>query len=218
MRLNNYLIEEEKLYSYLDIQKDCKPYLSELKSGKNILMRFSLNYKFDTIVKYALKKDREPVDTPKVLHDIMNDTLKEKFGWSPRSNGLFTWLLTKAKIKNLPMSYNKKPVLVFPIGNYKTVYNPTIEDIYMSWDEYISNKKEEEYSKKREGSISAKIPEEEIFIDWFEKFALPDYTSKNALNAHLYEYRIECMINAKNFYFIPQNLWVSAVEALEIKI
>jgi hypothetical protein len=218
MRLNNYLIEEEKLYSYLDIQKDCKPYLSELKSSKNVLMRLSLNYKFDTIVKYALKKDREPVDTPVELHDIMNDFLKKKFGWSPRSNGLFTWLMTKSKLKNLPHTYNKKPVLVFPIGNYKTVYNPTIEDIYMSWDEYISNKKEEEYSKKREGSISAKIPEEEIFIDWFEKFALPDYTSKNALNAHLYEYRIECMINAKNFYFIPQNLWVSAVEALEIKI
>lgn len=221
MRLDHYLNEEEKNYSYLDIEKDCKPYLSEMKNAKNFLMRYSLNYKFDTIVKYKLKRDREPVDTPKVLHDIMNDGLKERFGWYPRSNGLFTWLLEKPKTMRLPATSNKRPVLVFPISNYKYVYNPQIEDVYMEWDSYISEVRDKEIMARERGKEtphSAKISEDAIFLKWWDKYALPEYTNKNAFSAHLYSWRIECMINARYFYFIPQDLWAFTLSNLGIKI
>jgi hypothetical protein len=56
------------------------------------------------------------------------------------------------------------------------------------------------------------------FKDWWEEFALPDYTNKNALNAHIYPFRVECMINAKAFYLIPKNLWEPTFYELGIKI
>lgn len=202
MRLNSYITEDTKLLTVSDIKKDCKPYLSELKSSRNILMRFSLNYKFKTLTRYNLKKDRKPVDTPKALHDIMNDSLREKFGWSPRSNGLFVWLTRRSSIERLIKLHktsNSKLAYVFPIGPYKYIYSPSIEDIYMNW--------EATYNERTSNVNSSTLdsPEAlEIFEKWWFEEILKTYTNKDAMKLFLTSYdRIECMLKCNNVYLIP---------------
>lgn len=82
--------------------------------------------KFDKKVewqKFSVRSDRKPRDMPKDLHNLLDKTFLEMFGWKARSEGVFvtsgaTW-------------EGEKDSLFFPIGKFKYIWSPRINDLYM---------------------------------------------------------------------------------------
>ena len=100
MRLRQYIINEAIAMQYEEaevaevektLKKDCAPYLRILQKGEFPLVRGG----FDNTDKYLIQKSghvgsgRTPRDTPKYLHDLMNEIFKKKIGWDVR-NGIST--------------------------------------------------------------------------------------------------------------------------------
>lgn len=80
-------------------------------------------------------KNRNPVDTPLILHDKLNTEFEKKFGWKVR-NGVFCttdkgWSQTHASIsssKTDGFDY-PEPYLFVPIGNFKYCWSPKYRDL-----------------------------------------------------------------------------------------
>jgi len=191
-----YLIESEILIE--DIEKNCKPYLKELRTGVSSFIRYSRTWNNTTIIRKEAKKDREPRDTPKEVHKLMDDTLKSKFGWKPRSDGLFVWIAPKNFEISLDVT-SRKGGYVFPIGPYKYVYNPEIFDVYAEYESIESDL----WGQYKEPKLSEKAFED--FKGWWlnNKDALKGYKDINALSVRS---RCECMLKLKSYYIIPTTL------------
>jgi hypothetical protein len=79
MRLNNYLNEQNpddflrsnktKLLENMIVQleKKCMPFIKEIRRTKKVL--FSGRRHGEDFISKKVRKDREPKDTPKILHD-----------------------------------------------------------------------------------------------------------------------------------------------------
>jgi hypothetical protein len=130
-RLDKFIDESETGREIISLlKKNCKNFINELKGGiKHCLYR---GYGTKSINGFIILKphidDREPVDTPKELHNYLNDKFKKKFGWNVR-NGVFTFPSDLATYK-----YGNNS-LFFPIGKYRYVYSKVFEDLY----EHVDN-------------------------------------------------------------------------------
>lgn len=114
------------------LKKDCMPFIKEMKANnlQGWFYRATDNY-YNFISKpIKPRKDRRPRNTVKELHNYLNMWFKKKFGWKPRSEGVFA----SSDRNQLEFLYGE-PFLFFPIGNYKYVYNPKVRDIFMYLDE-----------------------------------------------------------------------------------
>ena len=134
MRLENYLTEAvPELIDNIPaarkaIEKDCQKYLKE-SGGKtfderNVLFRGKHGWDGNSLWKVRSRgRPRQPKDTPQILHRMANIAFKKEFGW-PVRDGVFT-------TSNSYMASDYGRVGVFyPIGNYKYVWSPDIDDFY----------------------------------------------------------------------------------------
>jgi hypothetical protein len=189
-----YLIESDITLD--DIEKDCKPYLKEVRTGTSMFIRYSKTYRNEEIIKKISKTtDRKPKDTPKELHDFMDETLKKKFGWKARSQGLFVWIAPKNYLVGVNLS-SEVGNYVFPIGPYKYVYNSEIFDIYAEYQQIESDF----YEDYDDDTLQDKVIE--YFKHWWLEHptGLKGYKNINALTLKT---RVECMIRCKSYYLIP---------------
>jgi hypothetical protein len=127
MKFLNYINEEydvefEKIYSIL--KTDCLKFLKESKGL--LLHRGTENGILSRIVKKAVRQDRRPLDMPYAYHEEFNEILYKKFHWYPRTQGVFA-TSDKMDAGNFGISN-----LFFPIGNYKYVWSPSHNDIWIS--------------------------------------------------------------------------------------
>jgi len=120
MKLKRFLTEESKEEIKDILQRDCSKYLKEV--GKNVLYRASKKNVKD-IMKLAPRIDRRPRDTNVMVHKVLDDLFKQKYGWNVRSNGIF--------VSADPSSIfiYGKPYTFFPIGDYKYVWSPKVRDL-----------------------------------------------------------------------------------------
>lgn len=146
MRLEQYLINEKsmpisairdtdeykKLYPpsqkefetiWKKIKKDCQPFLKQLiKGNKNLLYRnMDVNSNIGSL---KVRMDREPRDTPKVIHKIFDDILEDMFGYRARSKTIFcsgAW--------NWEEGYGSS-YIIFPKGPFKYLWSKNIRDSY----------------------------------------------------------------------------------------
>jgi len=137
MRYKDYLKESEffstdnwdQLHTALD--KKCKPYIKELKGAKNLLVR---GVKPNAVPQFmqirAVRKNRKPRVIGLELHDRLGDYSKEHFGWNFRTEGLFT---SKSKADVDRWGH---PVIIFPIGNFKYVWNNDVYELYEQYDNW----------------------------------------------------------------------------------
>ena len=127
MRLIKYLTEESENIDEIAaiIRRDCKAFLKEIGPG-NFLYRGHRYIHTNQILKTVIPRtDRTPSDVPIDWHRWINKFLYKKFGWKPRSEGVFTTssLIVAGKYGNQRM--------FFPIGDYKYVYNKLIRDLWV---------------------------------------------------------------------------------------
>jgi len=173
MRFKQY-INESKEVPWEDIKRSCKPYLKEVYKAKNMLYRYI--WKMDEFwIRKKVRTNRKPKDTPKVYHEFVDDMLKKRFGWKPRSEGLFVW--GKAHGRNLGLGS-----IVFPIGKFKFVWNPEVLDLFNTINiDVVRGVSEEEIRRTlinlipgytNEGFMSALKQHNEIIIGCKEYYAV----------------------------------------------
>jgi len=203
MRLNNYLTEFKviKMEDTLTLLKrNCSEYIRELRSGKNFFIRENnkfVIYSEDDVILLPPREDRAPRDMNPYLHNEMNNLLKAKFGWKPRSEGLFVWVTPQNKNFKRNSFEETEKRLIFPTDGYKYVYSKSIFDIFYEYERI----EDELYD------ISDNYTPEELnekFLNWFTKEALPTYTDKNVLKANFPLIETECSLRTTKAFVIAQ--------------
>ena len=104
------------------LKRDCAPYLKQLKGIKNFIYR-GTNHQVERIRKFKARENRTPTDTDIRVHNMLDSIFRKKFGWKARSEGVFT-----SSDTNLP-DYGTT-YLFFPIGQFKYLWSPKIDDLY----------------------------------------------------------------------------------------
>lgn len=133
MRLDNYIVLGEevdglqmKVEGIIEtIFKDCEYYISQLRKSN----AFKLLYRgtrdgtnFYKLKTSNLERGRKPKDMGKIMHDLLNDEIfRPEFGWNVR-DGIFA----SSKL----LTYYGDPYLFFPVGEFKYVWSPTVQDLY----------------------------------------------------------------------------------------
>jgi len=134
MRLKQYITENNDIdlngvYTDLfnDIMKQCKPFMKEwlpiYKKQHDFLYR-GMEAK-DFGIK-NVRKNRKPMSTSRYAHTMLNKVFKDKFGWYARSNSIFC-----TGSDDDAGTYGDLYV-IFPIGKYKYLWSPKIEDLTIS--------------------------------------------------------------------------------------
>ena len=120
------------------LMKDCRPFLTEIKS--EFLKSFYPAYGgalyrgmrgsrkmmpgFTCLGERKPRKDRVPKDIPKDISDNFDEAFENKFGWKPRSQGVFA-ISDQYKARDYGYVY-----VFFPKGAYKYLWSPRVEDLY----------------------------------------------------------------------------------------
>ncbi len=150
------------------IKRDCQPYLREAKPFDPYvqLMRGMGEANKNFIDNKSIRlDDRTPKDIPKELHDKINQFFKQKFGGSFR-NALFA-TGDYIQAENYGNVY-----YIFPIGNFKYLYNPEIEDLFMNYDDYApwfklgDTTPEPERQRKKQAAMQNFFDEEIVTGAW----------------------------------------------------
>jgi hypothetical protein len=141
------------------LEKRCKPFLNEMEDAEGFIYRGSKNRKDVYVQEVVPRTDRRPKDMPQWLHDMFDHEFKKKFGWSPRSEGVFT-TAKKSDARSYGTTYS-----FWPVGKYEYLYAPGISDLYYwidgehlsdpddsgdDWD-YYNERYEEEYGQDANG-------------------------------------------------------------------
>jgi len=161
MRLQQYLNEEHNTMENVVkmIKKDCKLYLTILRKTDKMLYRGTLkdvpsDAENSNDVYYFKKKpriDRKSTDMPPLTHKRLDELFYEKFGWKPRSEGVFVtsdWGTA---------AFYGKAFLFFPIGNFKYVWSPKVPDLWIWIRSHLSQRKDMSERPDLEGIIDTYI-------------------------------------------------------------
>lgn len=147
MRLHEILEPSNDLEHIIEtIRLHCGPYIEILKQNdSDCLYRGSNSGKaipgHIKLIKPRL--DRSPLDTPRFIHNFLNQEFKTRFHF-PFRNGIFA-------TGNQPRAagYGSVSVL-FPIGPLKFIWSPKVEDLFSVIDTAIANNVTYEYDDEQE--------------------------------------------------------------------
>jgi hypothetical protein len=175
--------EQTDLQSLVNmLKRDCKPYINAIKSCRGFLYR---GYSSTTSLsnwgegpiyfRKTTRMDRKPKDMYPGTHDKLNKLFYKKFGWKPRSEGVFC-----TSDRGTTSGYGDT-FFLFPIGTFKYVWSPEIEDLWTHIKSHIS---------QRVGK--SKVPDIKAIVD--------SYTDKDIAKAidSGYEVSIKC----KEYYIV----------------
>ena len=193
MRLQKY-ITEQKSFAELseEIYSNCSKYIKEIKGAKGALVRtiaqFGITSK-GAVIKKKTRPDRKPKDIPIEIHKKIDDMFYKTYGWRARSkNVAFCWAMPF----NYPTFSNLS--LFFPVGNYKYLWSPDVEDLFESLEKTFSYDDE---------------------VELFAKEILPTYTDKGLKMACTTNH--EVMVNCKEYYLIRPELIERVNERFDLR-
>lgn len=131
MRLQQYITEKYDNEFWNDwwplIKRKCMPYLKDVKDtgSTNFFSRGMSGPQFQI---KDVRTDRRPVDTSIEIHNYWNGVFYKKFGWKPRSEGLFVWSKRGGYV------FSEFSRIIFPVGRYKALWSPYVSDLYVNSD------------------------------------------------------------------------------------
>jgi len=124
MRLQQFITEKtedtEKIIEML--HKDCSEYFDNIQFGvKSFRGHKGISGIYEKITP---RTDRKPRDMPLEVHERLSKSLKRKFKWNPREEGVFvTGVLEEAEGFGTPYYF-------YPSNGFKMVWNTKIFDIF----------------------------------------------------------------------------------------
>jgi hypothetical protein len=121
---------------------NCRPFLSEVDgdpsdpfeyplyrglnpSDGDKKVKLNVDGEIKTCLIKTARTDRKPLDTHPQISKLIDDQFNEKFGWKPRSQGVFCFSKER---KHGATDFGKLHQIV-PIGNFKYLWNPAIPDL-----------------------------------------------------------------------------------------
>jgi len=136
MRLEKHLKEMINLNNVAEellekIKKDCKPFLKQMNIDKP-LWRGSKDIVRNDYEKIKPRKDRRPRNTDPDLQVILDNVFNKKFGWKPRSSGVFCGG-DKREAETYGNVYS-----VWPIGNFKFIWSERVSDLFVNFETEIA--------------------------------------------------------------------------------
>jgi hypothetical protein len=181
----------EAISAEVMLRKDCDPFLYETMGS--FLVRGVQGLTLDHMaldpdgnkMEFGIKNvrtDRRPLDTSERRHKIFDEWFERKFGWKPRSEGVFAFG-EKASISEIK-TYGK-PCIIFPIGPIKYVWSPRVSDLYA--DIIYSGIKD-----KDDDSIEDRI------LEWLDHAGYIDQGLEDAALGNS-----EVMIKCSRYYAFP---------------
>jgi len=117
------------------LEKDCKPYIKELKKAKqsikvNVLWR-GIGRHVVGIEKFKARKNRRPLHTDPKLHKFLDKISKKIFGFPMRSQGVFTSTVAdEASTFGIPHQF-------YPLGNFDAYWAPMVSDSKYMYPSFI---------------------------------------------------------------------------------
>ncbi len=165
------------------IHKNCQPFLKEwLKSfkGHNLEIWYRGIKNSVSFFKNSVRIDRLPVSTDIELHLELDSEFNKRYGHKFRSNALFVTGDEKEALE-----YGNV-YMIFPINEYKYIWNDKIEDLFLFTD--ILNGDKPEYSD----GIS-------------KEMLLSTYKSTNMIRAINSE--VEIMLACKKYYGLRAKIY-----------
>lgn len=126
-KYEQFNIENQSLLETF-IKNDCKQFLKE--ASKDTLLYRGMNLDNEHFFyKFKTNKNREPKDSSKEFHNLLDLGFKQVFGKKLRSETVFA-----IGSKTVSEEYGN-PYVCIPCDNYKIYWSPKIDDIY----EILSN-------------------------------------------------------------------------------
>lgn len=128
MNFRMMLESEEELWNSVEIiKKKCKPYIQEMRRirAKHFFYRGSVHTFSDFIKEIKPRKNRQPKDMIIELQELLDEKFNKKFGWRPRSEGVFATYSDRTATE-----YGSETYIFFPVGKYKYLYSPEVDDLY----------------------------------------------------------------------------------------
>jgi hypothetical protein len=210
MRLKQYITEQNKCYTSNEvtpeevlslIKKDCKPFLRQKAKGER-LYRGSKLLEYNDFCIITPKKNRKPRDTDPIIHKKFDELFMKYHGIKARSEAVFT------TPDYTVAGYYGVGGLVFPIGDFKYLWNPNVKDL-------TTNPGGKDYTQKPWykqifNEIMILISKDESIEDVMEG-TVRDYKStglKDAMRSNN-----EIMIFCDKYYFV-QSLWSDKIRRL----
>lgn len=202
MRLDNYIVEQiEDLEEAAEkIKRDCAPFLKETKwffhkrkpHKYGPLWRGTRSGGDTFISQRTSRKNRKPRNTPEEVSKDIDKKLEKRFGWRPRSEGVFT-----SSSRGDAFAYGI-PTCFFPVGNYKYIWGIGIRDLFtmMPYKVIAYNDKRQSClpfsNEPKDPEVHEKWEKEEVepwliggekYEEWWEESIAPKYTSINLKKA-----------------------------------
>jgi len=168
------------------LKEDCTPFIKEMKSNNLHNWFYRATEHGWNFISPPIKprKDRRPRNTPK---EYMDKLFKKKFGWKARSEGVFV-----STDRNQIEYVYGDPYLFFPMGNYKYIYHPQIDDLYQKMDD--------DYKLSYLGKDIDDVTYIEI-LQFLDK-TIPQYKDKNLGEA--YRKIVEVSFKCKSYYMVNE--------------
>lgn len=136
MRLQNFLNEQRMSDDDINyIKQHCKEYLKDLSRQSVTGTPYTLwsGRQATTEVIYRnIRTSRRPIDTPKEVQEIIDNTFKEKLGIKPRSQSLFCY-----SDKTLTIGYGTA-YAIFPQGRYHLKTDKDAENMAIKFAKEVS--------------------------------------------------------------------------------
>jgi len=188
MRLIKYINEKMSLPEIANelelVKKSCKPYIELVKRNncRNKFLFKGMYTSFD-FKKRTVRKDREPLNMPSMLHKYIDNLFKKKFGIKLRSETIFVTTDVMWSIQ-----YGT-PNIIIPIGKFDYYWNPKIDDLYEDLPfttHKITRTKIEDYKKILEEVVNG-------------------YKKNKDFKKMMDKFDGEIMIDCKEYYIIDDN-------------
>jgi len=226
MRLREYIIEYNKSSDqevWLNLKKNCSEIIKFYKKmTPPPIGRMFYRFMKVSIPDYKVfipPKNREPLSSAPWIQKMVDDALEERFGWRPRSSGVFALSLYPGLFAPpQEISDYGKTYMFFPYDGYEYIWSEKISDLYLIFPyskldrHYADIKKTIMSASRNETDFEKNLAEWKIkFEEWMDTYR--DTGLENALNVRKgYEVMFKCkkyvLVNPIFENSIIEKIWV----------
>lgn len=134
MRFDNYIVESD-IDTIDRIIRDVDRDLLEamVRYGRGLYRGYK--EEITGLKRFVTRSERQPKDTPRYIHTVLDELFLKKFGWKARSEGVFVSCSPSTAEMYGDVSW------FFPIGKYDALYSDKVMDAYSKlgdmWRVYI---------------------------------------------------------------------------------
>lgn len=179
---------ELQSFDLAKFEQDCQPWLNAMAGSTEPAWHGSKET-FDWEIR-QMRVRPKPRNTPVDLHNSVNDYFESRFnGWRAREQGMFI-----TGHANTAYGYGKL-FTIFPIGNFKSLWSPEIEDLTSTYSDFKSmNKKDTIW----DDNAAAK----DLTLDYVQKckWYLDEKVKEGLMDGN------EIIVNCEAFYIFNKDL------------